>query len=165
MQTRRKLQWLLVAVIVAASSMVPLRRIEAFDPLPVEITKTKLPATGLATYYNPGVFAEVLANRGNSIVPCPECVGYVAMLYPGDIGRKVWVLYGGVLVGPLHSVDCAADRHRNGLLKRDWVVDVSYDVAMDLGMAGPIEVTLLDQESMERWQSVWTRSPRVGWEY
>ena len=44
---------------------------------------------------------------------CPECVGTVALLRAGDIGRKVWLQPpGGEKVGPFLVIDCRAPGRR-----------------------------------------------------
>ncbi|OQA45290.1 MAG: hypothetical protein BWY52_01353 [Chloroflexi bacterium ADurb.Bin325] len=76
---------------------------------------------------------------------CPECVDAVALLEPQYIGRKVWLRHpDGEVVGPLMVVDCAEAKHRPNLRKRGWVADISYELAMQWRMAGPLKgVTVL----------------------
>lgn len=87
--------------------------------------------TGLATYYAPGVIEIVLNNRG--IVPrevCPSCNGIIALQRKEDIGRVVWLSApGGPIEGPYLVVDCAGGNMRE-ILRRGWVVDLSYDIAL-----------------------------------
>lgn len=94
---------------------------------------TTLPATGLATYYSPGVFEKVIKNqlRYGNIQPdaCPDCVGYAALLWPADVGRVVCV--NGY--GPLLVVDNASNAHRPGLIARGWIVDIQWEVWQELG--------------------------------
>ncbi len=79
---------------------------------------TTLPAQGLATYYSPGVFERVIANRERwgqiNRDDCPQCIGYAAMLQPADLGRTVCVDGHG----PLLVVDMAAKHHRAGLIAK-----------------------------------------------
>jgi hypothetical protein len=105
-----------------------------------------LPAQGRAMYYNPGVMAEVLAYRLNlgHVTPCPECIGYAALLRSGDINRKVWIQWpDGVVDGPYLVVDVAAKQHVGTLLARNWVVDVDHETAARRGMNQPLAVTVL----------------------
>lgn len=111
-----------------------------------------LPAQGLAMYYNPGVFQQVLDFRytHNHISKCDDCIGYAALLRGGDIDRQVWLQREGqMLEGPFWVVDAAALKHVPGLLSRNWVVDVDHDTAMRWRMAGPIPITVYDADSPE----------------
>lgn len=111
-----------------------------------------LPLQGLAMYYNPGVFQQVLDFRfaHNHITPCDECIGYVALLRGGDLDRRVWLKREGLLPeGPFWVVDAAALKHVPGLLNRNWVVDIDYQTAMRWRMAGPIPITVYDNDSHE----------------
>ena len=55
--------------------------------------RSPLPQMGLATYYAPKLMDAVLQYRvqHGQLPSCPECVGSVALLRAGDIGRKVWL--------------------------------------------------------------------------
>lgn len=111
-----------------------------------------LPAQGLAMYYNPGVFEQVLDYRytQHHLSACDDCIGYVALLRGGDIDRQVWLQREGqMLEGPFWVVDAAAFKHVPGLLSRNWVVDVDHDTAMRWRMAGPIPITVYDADSPE----------------
>ena len=69
-----------------------------------------MPQTGLATYYAPGMMEYVAGYRQTQgqLPACPECVGTVALLRAGDIGRKVWLQQAdGERVGPFLVIDCA----------------------------------------------------------
>ncbi|GIK73506.1 MAG: hypothetical protein BroJett021_24940 [Chloroflexota bacterium] len=106
---------------------------------------TPLPVTGLAMYYAPRVMDGVASyrERVNNIEECEECIGRVALLRAGDIGRHVWIQVGdGVVEGPFQVLDVAGRHHIPDLLRRNWVVDVDYETAMRWGMRGPIEVTV-----------------------
>lgn len=87
------------------------------------VTQTTLPTTGWATFYNPGVFERVLKVRGLTADGCPDCIGYAALLWPGDMGRTVCI--NGY--GPLWVVDVAANHHRPGLIAKGWIVDIDPD--------------------------------------
>jgi len=111
-----------------------------------------LPLQGLAMYYNPGVFQQVLDFRfaHNHITPCDDCIGFVALLRGGDLDRRVWLKREGLLPeGPFWVVDAAALKHVPGLLSRNWVVDIDYQTAMRWRMAGPIPITVYDNDSPE----------------
>lgn len=113
-----------------------------WDPSP-------LPIQGLATYYNPGVmeYVQDYRLRAGDIDGCPECVGSVALLRAGDIGRKVWLQPpGGDPVGPFLVVDCARRQDVLPLLQRNWVVDVSYEVGQDWGMNRPLDGVIVFQD-------------------
>lgn len=70
---------------------------------------------------------------------CPECVGYAAMLYPSDIGRRVCV--NGY--GPLLVVDTAAAHHRQKLIDSGWVIDLDKTIWDSLGFPErPVAVTV-----------------------
>jgi hypothetical protein len=109
---------------------------------------TPLPVSGLAMYYAPNVMDSVAAyrERVNKIEQCEECIGQVALLRAGDIGRQVWIQVGDQAVeGPFQVLDVAGRHHIPDLLRRNWVVDVDYDTALRWGMRGPIEVTIYDE--------------------
>lgn len=99
--------------------------------------------SGTATYYHPGVFHAVAANRGMMLSDvCRECVGYVSLLDCDDIGRRVCVSNGTEWVGPLLNVDCAAGVHREHLERTGWVADLPYWLAERWDMSGPITATV-----------------------
>lgn len=110
--------------------------------------QTPLPQTGLATFYAPGLMEEVTGYRlaQAEIGPCPECVGVVALLRAGDIGRKVWLQPpDSEPVGPFLVVDCARRQDVEPLLARNWTVDVSYELGQLWGMTRPLAgVTVLE---------------------
>ncbi len=111
--------------------------------------RTPLPQQGLATYYNPGLMDQVLDYRLNAgdIDPCPECVGTVALLRAGDIGRKVWLQPPGAdPVGPFLVVDCARRQDVQPLLDRNWVVDVSFEVGQYWGMNRPLDGVIVFED-------------------
>lgn len=105
--------------------------------------------SGDATYYHPGIFERVVANRlaWGHIEPCAECIGYVALLDAESIGRRVWLQRPGEPVeGPFLVADCAAAGHRAALRARGWVVDVDYETAQRWQMRGPVPVTVLTED-------------------
>lgn len=111
--------------------------------------RTPLPQQGLATYYNPGIMEQVLSYRlaARDIDPCPECVGTVALLRAGDIGRRVWLQPpDGDPVGPFLVVDCARREDVPPLLDRNWVVDVSYEVGQYWGMNRPLDDVIVFED-------------------
>jgi len=99
---------------------------------------------GWATYYAPGLMEQVAGNRltWGQINLCSDCVGYVALLDPRDIGRRVWVKYGHRWEGPFLVVDCAQAAHREGLIARDWVVDVDWQTSQRWRLRQPEWVTV-----------------------
>jgi hypothetical protein len=109
--------------------------------------RTPLPVSGKAMYYNPGIMQEVYSYRLQlgQVVPCGECVGYVALLRKGDLGRHVYLRWAdGTVEGPFLVIDVAARHHIGLLLARGWAVDLDYQTAMRHSMAGPVPVTILD---------------------
>lgn len=114
---------------------------------------------GQATYYASGVFEQVYANRlaMGQLKPCAECVGYVALPLPADIGRRIWVRneLTGEWRGPLLAIDCAAPGDLALMRARGRVVELDYATAMAWHMAGPIpvEVTFVQPGGpLFRWQ-------------
>ena len=95
--------------------------------------QTALPITGYATYYNPGIMEKVVVNRERwgQLPDCEDCVGYVAMLWPGDLGRTVCVNAGTGIYGPYQVADVAAGHHRSELIKKDWVLDADRPLWLD----------------------------------
>ena len=113
---------------------------------PTYLEQSPLPVQGRAMYYNPGIMTAVYAYRlqNKEIKPCPECVGYVALLRAGDLNRKVWLRWAdGNIEGPFLVIDVAARHHIPLLLSRNWVVDVDYQTALRHGMNCPVPVTVL----------------------
>ncbi len=120
--------------------------------MPVWETPTALPATGLATYYTGGVLEWVYNYRieQGHIAPCKECVGAVAMLHSGDVGRKVWVQHADETLGPFIVVDCAAPEDYPRLQQRGIIVELPYWVATRWDMTGPTRVRVLDRAPPNR---------------
>jgi hypothetical protein len=87
---------------------------------------------------------DVRAGHGQRL-QCPECVGTVALLRAGDIGRKVWLQPpGGDRIGPFLVIDCARQEDVWPLVDRGWVVDVSYELGELWRMDRPLaDVTVL----------------------
>ena len=90
-----------------------------------------MPQTGLATFYASGMmeYVEGYRHSQGQLPSCPECVGTVALLRAGDIGRKVWLQSpDGERVGPFLVIDCARRQDVDPLVARGWAVDVSYEL-------------------------------------
>ncbi len=106
---------------------------------------TPLPASGKASYYAAGVMRRVAEYRlrVGDIKPCPECIGYVAMMRKGDLGRRVWIEREGIVSGPYLVVDVAAPRDFASVIGRGIIVEVDYALAMSWGMRGPVAVRVL----------------------
>ncbi len=136
---------LILLVILWAVGLVPWPQIA--DLAPGYWERTPLPQTGLATFYAAGMMEHVLAVRAGhgQVLRCDECVGTVALLRAGDIGRKVWLQPpGGEPVGPFLVIDCARYEDVPMLVARGWAVDVSYEVGQLWGMDRPLAgVTVL----------------------
>ena len=109
--------------------------------------------SGQATYYDAGVMEQVVANRiaWGQVVPCPACLGYVALLDPDMLGQRVWLRRPGrASEGPYLVTDCAAAGHREALHRRGWAVDVDWRTAQRWGMRGPVPIEVLVLEEPER---------------
>ena len=121
---------------------------QADDLAPGYWEQSPLPQTGLATYYAPGMmeYVEGYRQTQGQLPACPECVGTVALLRAGDIGRKVWLQQtDGERVGPFLVIDCARRQDVAPLVARDWVVDVSYELGQAWAMNRPLAgVTVLE---------------------
>ncbi len=103
---------------------------------------TRLPARGEVTFYGAGVMETVYHLRlERAHVPyCdrPACVGYIATLRPGDLGRKVWLDVPGIgIEGPFLVVDYAAARDFERLRRRGLIAEVDYATAQRWGMRRP----------------------------
>lgn len=110
-------------------------------------TQTELPAVGLATYYAPGVMEKVIVNRERwgHLPDCPECQGYVALLYKADLGRTVCVNTGKGTFGPYMVADVAAAHHRATLIAKGWILDAEYNLWVQWGLPNkPTEITVED---------------------
>ncbi len=105
-------------------------------------TATRLPARGEVTFYGRGVMETAYHLRlERAQVPyCdrPACVGYIATLRPGDLGRKVWLDVPGIGVeGPFLVVDYAAAGDFERLRRRGLIAEVDNVTARRWGMRGP----------------------------
>ncbi|MFZ2359141.1 MAG: hypothetical protein WA040_07325 [Anaerolineae bacterium] len=103
---------------------------------------TPLPARGEVTFYGRGVMETVYHLRlERAQVPyCdrPACVGYIATLRPGDLGRKVWLDVPGIgIEGPFLVVDYAAARDFERLRRRGLIAEVDYVTAQRWAMRRP----------------------------
>lgn len=110
---------------------------------PPLLAASELPVQGEVTYYVPELMEWVYEYRLrlNQVPVCdpPECVGYVAMLRAGDLGRKVWLQRPGYEAdGPFLVVDHASSKDYERLLARGWVAEVDYITAWRWGMQGPL---------------------------
>ena len=93
----------------------------------------------VATYMNPGIMQQVIANRGLS-----HSDG-VALNRAGDLGRTVWLMWdSGEIDGPLVVVDCAQEAHFEKRERQGRVVEVSAELARERGVyqVGPVGVTV-----------------------
>lgn len=141
------LLWRVLGVVFTALALIALPAAAQTTP-PDYWEQTPLPQTGLATFYAPGLMESVTGYRRAQaeIGPCPECVGAVALLRAGDIGRKVWLQPpDSEPVGPFLVVDCARRQDVAPLLARNWAVDVSYELGQLWGLTRPLAgVTVLE---------------------
>ncbi|MEI2693208.1 MAG: hypothetical protein V9H69_27210 [Anaerolineae bacterium] len=104
---------------------------------------TRLPTRGEVTFYGRGVMETTYHLRlERAQVPyCdrPACVGYVATLRPGDLGRKVWLDVPGIGVeGPFLVVDYAAAKDFERLRRRGLIAEVDYVTAQRWNMRRPV---------------------------
>ena len=105
-------------------------------------TSSEFPIAGEATYYAPGLMRwvyEYRIRRGHvPVCDPPQCVGYVATLRPGDLGRKVWLKPPGrPAEGPFLVVDYAAHKDFERLQARGLVAEVDYETALRWGTEAP----------------------------
>jgi hypothetical protein len=141
-RTWRCIPILVVLVVVLAPASLPRAMVWAQALEPGYWEPSNLPQMGLATYYAPGMMRYVYDYRvqRGQLPSCPECVGAVALLRAGDIGRKVWLQPpGGELAGPFLVVDCARTEDVQPLLDRNWVVDVSYELGQTWALNAPLD--------------------------
>ena len=154
---------LFVALFALIAAVLPPAQVDGLTPGYWE--QTPLPQTGLATFYAPGMMEHVLDVRDGygQMLRCPECVGTVALLRAGDIGRKVWLQPpGGEKIGPFLVIDCARQVDVWPLVDRNWVVDVSYELGELWGMNRPLDsVTVLADPSDESYSGVATGPQRA----
>ena len=117
-------------------------------------------ASGLATRYDPGVMDQVVENRVDwgQVDPSLLALGYVALLDCERIGEPVWLEHpDGRVVGPVVVADCAQEEHREELIGRGFAVDLSYELAVELGA---VEAPVM---GMKVWDGrPRTRQPRRG---
>ena len=94
-------------------------------------------ASGIATRFDPLVMDEVVQNRARwgQIDPGVPVKGYVALLDCERLGQLVWIQApDGRVVGPVMVADCAQGIHRDGLVDRGFAVDLSWELAQELGV-------------------------------
>lgn len=102
-----------------------------------EIAAAVLVASGIATRYAPQVMDVVVANREMyfQIDTSIEVRGYVALLEREHLGRIVWLESpDGAVVGPVMVADCASEHDRDRLAALGWAVDLSWELAQELGV-------------------------------
>ncbi|HEX9115627.1 MAG TPA: hypothetical protein VGA61_06130 [Anaerolineae bacterium] len=106
---------------------------------------TVLPVVGKATYYADGLMEQVWTYRlqVGEVNSCQECIGAVATMHAGDIGRIVWVEYDNEVWGPFIVVDCASFQDYPMLMERGMVLEVPYWLAQRWKMAGPVDVKVV----------------------
>lgn len=101
------------------------------------VLMASLIASGLATRYDDGVMARVVANRvawGQLDLATPHD-SFVALLECDQIGNRVWLeLPDGSVSGPHLVADCGAQHDRDDLEAKGFAVDLSYALAQELGV-------------------------------
>jgi hypothetical protein len=104
-------------------------------------------AEGDGSFYAKNVMESTVAYRIElgQIQPCPDCIGYVALMSCDELGRLVYLDFGDSLgiEGPFLTADCAQAEHIEGLRKRNRVVEVDWQTALRHHMAGPLPVRIL----------------------
>jgi hypothetical protein len=112
---------------------------------------TELPVRGEVTFYGWGAMEWAYEHRLRlgQVPVCdpPACIGYVATLRPGDLGRRVWLQRPGLPAeGPFLVVDYAARKDFERLVQRGLVAEVDYETAQRWGMQRPLlDVLILAQ--------------------
>ena len=102
---------------------------------------------GQATYYSPGLMERVAENRGMDL---SGYAGGVALNRKGDLGRAVWLDWGGVTEGPFRIVDCARRDHYKARERKGYVVEVDAQTAKRHGFfgIGPVPVKVYFDDSI-----------------
>jgi hypothetical protein len=116
------------------------------------MTETVLLVFGLATYMNPGVAEAVTANRIDygHVAQGADPGRAVALLDREHVGKTVWLQAPGGRVVEVVVVDCASGHDRARLERTGWAVDLSWELAVELGVVdGPVNGF-----------RVWDRDPR-----
>lgn len=98
---------------------------------------------GKATRYRPGLMQTVVANRLEWKQITPEQVkaaaGFVALQDRKYLGRWAWLRWpDGRLLGPYLVVDCGAQHDQDHLDKIHFAVDLSAELAVELGVINPV---------------------------
>ena len=111
-------------------------------------------ASGIATRYAPGVMDEVVENRARwgHLDGGQQVAGYVALLDCDRLGELVWLQApDGRIVGPVTVADCAAAQHRDARIAQGFAVDLSWELALLLGVIdAPVGgFTVWDQDPRE----------------
>ena len=90
----------------------------------------------------PGVAERVYANRlaWRQVKPCASCIGLIAMMRRGDLGRKVWLEHDGQRSGPYLCVDVANPAAFGKRLAIGDLVELDWQTAQRWQMRGPVMV-------------------------
>ena len=93
-------------------------------------------ASGMATRYAPQVMQTVVSNRvmWGQLQEGTDPARCVALLDCEQIGDQVWVELDGNVHGPLTVVDCAAKQDVARLAHLRFAVDLSWELAQELGV-------------------------------
>ena len=93
-------------------------------------------ASGMATRYAPQVMQTVVTTRvmWGQLPPDTDPTRCVAMLDCDLIGDQVWVELDGNVHGPLTVADCAAMQDVARLAHLRFAVDLSWELAQELGV-------------------------------
>ena len=103
---------------------------------------------GNAKYYADGVMDTVSRNQN---MPLAGYEGGVSLMARGDIGRAVWILNEGEPMGPFLVIDCEKRSEYRRRLDQGDVIEVSWETAQELGMRGPIQLTVLFDMPKHTW--------------
>ena len=104
---------------------------------------TAITLIGLCTFYSPNLMETVYANRlaWGHVQPCPECIGFAAMVEPEYLGQRVWIARPDERAeGPFLVVDVGKAEHREGQRRRGLVCEVDFQTAQRWKMRGPVRV-------------------------
>jgi hypothetical protein len=97
---------------------------------------TLLIASGVATRYDPGVMKTAVDNQigWGHVPPGTDPAKCVALFDCAYLGRSIWLERNQLVDGPYTVCDCAQAQHRGYLTEIGFGVDLSYKLAMELGL-------------------------------
>jgi len=106
---------------------------------------------GTIKYYDPGLMAQVAANRG--IIPHKNLYfdwlkannldGAISGMRYGDIGRRALLVVPGHIPLRVMIIDCEKQEEYQRRVEQGDIAEVDWSIAARLGMRGPIEGRLV----------------------